>query len=137
MPKKKPLRPMPRFDDEAQEHEFWSTHDSTDYIDWSRAKRVTFGRLKPSTQAISIRGAAVRQPIFGAQACAPHAQRRTRRGNGRETPLWAGWPGAVHQALAVLVEEADGPGAGSARRCHRKRGAVSWSSACGLLLMRA
>ena len=55
MPKKKPLKPMPRFENEAQEQEFWSAHDSTDYVDWSRATRVTFGWLKPSTQTISIR----------------------------------------------------------------------------------
>ena len=55
MPKKKSLRPIPRFENEAQEQEFWSAHDSTDYVDWSRAEPVTFGRLKPSTQTISIR----------------------------------------------------------------------------------
>jgi predicted DNA binding CopG/RHH family protein len=55
MPKNKPLKPIPRFDNEAQEQEFWSTHDSTDYVDWSQATRVTLGRLKPSTQTISIR----------------------------------------------------------------------------------
>jgi hypothetical protein len=54
MPKKKSRKPIPRFDNDAQEHEFWSAHDSTDYVDWSRATRVTFGRLKPSTQTISI-----------------------------------------------------------------------------------
>ena len=55
MPKTKPPKPIPRFDNEAQEQEFWSTHDSTDHVDWSQARRVTFGRLKPSTQTISIR----------------------------------------------------------------------------------
>jgi predicted DNA binding CopG/RHH family protein len=55
MPKKKPLKPIPRFEDEGQEQEFWSTHDSTDYVDWSQATPVKFGRLKPSTQTISIR----------------------------------------------------------------------------------
>jgi predicted DNA binding CopG/RHH family protein len=55
MPKQKVLQPIPRFENEAQEQEFWSTHDSTDYVDWSKAQRVTFGRLKPSTQTISIR----------------------------------------------------------------------------------
>jgi predicted DNA binding CopG/RHH family protein len=55
MPKKKPLKPIPRFDNETQEQEFWSTHDSTDYVDWRKAQRVTFWRLKPSTQTISIR----------------------------------------------------------------------------------
>jgi predicted DNA binding CopG/RHH family protein len=55
MPKKKPLQPIPKFDTEAQEQEFWSAHDSTDYVDWSKAQRITFGRLKPSTQTISLR----------------------------------------------------------------------------------
>jgi predicted DNA binding CopG/RHH family protein len=55
MPKKKPLKRIPTFEDDTQEQEFWSTHDSTDYVDWGPAHRVTFGRLKPSTQTISIR----------------------------------------------------------------------------------
>jgi predicted DNA binding CopG/RHH family protein len=55
MPKRKPLKPIPKFETEAQEQEFWSAHDSTDYVDWNKAQRITFGRLKPSTQTISIR----------------------------------------------------------------------------------
>ena len=55
MPKKQQQKPIPQFKNEAQEQEFWSSHDSTDYVDWSQAQRVTFGRLKPSTQTISIR----------------------------------------------------------------------------------
>jgi len=55
MPKKKPRKLIPTFKDETQEQEFWSSHDSTDYVNWSQAQRVTFGRLKPSTQTISIR----------------------------------------------------------------------------------
>lgn len=55
MPKKKRLKPIPKFENEEQEQEFWATHDSTDYVDWSKAKSVTFGRLKPSTQTISVR----------------------------------------------------------------------------------
>jgi predicted DNA binding CopG/RHH family protein len=55
MPKRKPLKPIPKFETEAQEQEFWSAHDSTDYVGWSEAQRITFGRLKPSTQTISIR----------------------------------------------------------------------------------
>jgi predicted DNA binding CopG/RHH family protein len=54
-PKKKLLKPIPKFDNEAQEQEFWSAHDSTEYVDWSQAQRLTFGQLKPSTQTISIR----------------------------------------------------------------------------------
>jgi predicted DNA binding CopG/RHH family protein len=45
----------PKFKTEAEERKFWETHDSTDYINWSKAKRVRFPNLKPSTTAISIR----------------------------------------------------------------------------------
>ena len=55
MLKKKPRKPIPQFENEAQEQEFWSSHDSTEYVDWRKAQRVTFGRLKPSTQTISLR----------------------------------------------------------------------------------
>jgi predicted DNA binding CopG/RHH family protein len=40
---------------EKSKRKFWETHDSTDYIDWSKAERVRFPNLKPSTTAISIR----------------------------------------------------------------------------------
>ena len=46
---------LPKFLSEKEEAEFWKTHDSTDYIDWSDAKSVTFPKLKPSTQTISLR----------------------------------------------------------------------------------
>jgi predicted DNA binding CopG/RHH family protein len=49
------LKSIPVFKTEAGERKFWETHDSTDYIDWSRAERVRFPNLKPSTTAISIR----------------------------------------------------------------------------------
>jgi predicted DNA binding CopG/RHH family protein len=55
MPKAKPRKPIPRFESEDQEREFWSSHDSTAYVDWSTAKPVTFHPLKPSTKTISIR----------------------------------------------------------------------------------
>jgi CopG antitoxin of type II toxin-antitoxin system len=45
----KKLKPIPTFKTEAQERKFWETHDSTDYIDWSKAERVRFPNLKPST----------------------------------------------------------------------------------------
>jgi hypothetical protein len=51
---KKP-KPIPTFKTEAEERKFWETHDSTDYVDWSKAERVRFPNLKPSTTAISIR----------------------------------------------------------------------------------
>ena len=55
MPKQQQRKPITQFETEAQEQEFWSSHDSTEYVDWRKAQRVTFGRLKPSTQTISIR----------------------------------------------------------------------------------
>lgn len=49
------LKPIPAFKNEAEERKFWETHDSTDYLDWSKAQRVRFPNLKPSTTAISLR----------------------------------------------------------------------------------
>jgi predicted DNA binding CopG/RHH family protein len=51
----KKLKPIPTFKTEADERKFWETHDSTDYVDWSKAECVRFPNLKPSTTAISIR----------------------------------------------------------------------------------
>ena len=42
----KKLKKIPEFANEAEEREFWLTHDTTDYVDWSKAKRVTFPNLK-------------------------------------------------------------------------------------------
>ncbi|MGA2289793.1 BrnA antitoxin family protein [Bradyrhizobium sp.] len=49
------LKSIPSFKSEAEERKFWETHDSTDYIDWSKAEPMRFPNLKPSTMAISIR----------------------------------------------------------------------------------
>jgi predicted DNA binding CopG/RHH family protein len=49
------LKKTPKFKSEAEEVEFWATHDSTEYVDYSKAKRVVFPDLKPSTRTISIR----------------------------------------------------------------------------------
>lgn len=49
------LKKLPAFKTEKEEFKFWSTHDSTDYVDYSKAKRVLFPNLKPSTRTISIR----------------------------------------------------------------------------------
>jgi predicted DNA binding CopG/RHH family protein len=53
--KPKKLKQLPKFASEDEEREFWSAHDSTDYVDWSRATRAEFPNLKPSTTMISIR----------------------------------------------------------------------------------
>jgi predicted DNA binding CopG/RHH family protein len=46
---------LPAFKNEDEEREFWATHDSTEYIDWKRAEKVTFSNLKPSVEKISLR----------------------------------------------------------------------------------
>jgi predicted DNA binding CopG/RHH family protein len=51
----KKLKPIPRFRNEAEERKFWETHDSTNYVDWSKAQRVRLPNLKLSTTAISLR----------------------------------------------------------------------------------
>lgn len=49
------MKKIPSFKTEAEEQAFWATHDSTEYVDWSKAKRVVFPNLKPSTKTISLR----------------------------------------------------------------------------------
>lgn len=49
------LKDIPTFESEDEEREFWATHDSTEYIDWSEASPVHLSKLKPSTQSISLR----------------------------------------------------------------------------------
>ena len=46
---------IPEFASEDEERGFWSAHDSTEFVDWSKATRVTLSSLKPSTKTISIR----------------------------------------------------------------------------------
>jgi predicted DNA binding CopG/RHH family protein len=45
----------PKFSSEAAERRFWETHDSTAYVDWTKAERAVFTQLKPTTRAISLR----------------------------------------------------------------------------------
>lgn len=49
------LKKIPSFANEAQERQFWETHNSTDYVDWSKAQRASFPNLKLSTTSISLR----------------------------------------------------------------------------------
>ena len=53
MPRK--LKRIPTFRDEEAERAFWASHDATEYLDLSRARRVVFPNLKPSTETISLR----------------------------------------------------------------------------------
>jgi predicted DNA binding CopG/RHH family protein len=49
------MKRIPRFSNEAEERNFWDSADSTEYIDWKKAKRIIFPKLKPSLKTISIR----------------------------------------------------------------------------------
>lgn len=53
--KKPEPKPIPTFATEAEEREFWETHDTTAYVDWRHGRRATFPELKPSTTTISLR----------------------------------------------------------------------------------
>jgi len=46
---------IPKFKNEDEERKFWETQDSTEFIDWKQAKKVTFSKLKPSVKKISLR----------------------------------------------------------------------------------
>jgi predicted DNA binding CopG/RHH family protein len=49
------MKKMPEFRSEEAEREFWATHDSSEYIDWSQAKRRKLPKLRPSLRTISLR----------------------------------------------------------------------------------
>jgi hypothetical protein len=44
------LKPIPKFHDEAEERAFWESHDSANYMDFSKARRVRFPNLKLSEE---------------------------------------------------------------------------------------
>jgi hypothetical protein len=93
MPKPKPAhKPIPSFKSEEAEREFWTTADSSEYVDWSAARAVRFPSLRPSTTAISVRLpdtllaelkilANERDCCFRASSAASADQRMTRRSN--------------------------------------------------------
>jgi predicted DNA binding CopG/RHH family protein len=53
----KSLKPIPKFPGESEERAFWESpeNDSTEYVDWSKAKLAVFPKLRPSTETISLR----------------------------------------------------------------------------------
>ncbi|MDL1985871.1 MAG: BrnA antitoxin family protein [Deltaproteobacteria bacterium] len=46
---------MPKFKSEDKERNFWATADSTEYVDWEKARRTVLPNLKPSLKKISLR----------------------------------------------------------------------------------
>jgi predicted DNA binding CopG/RHH family protein len=51
----KSIKTIPEFKTEAEEREFWESHDSSDYLDWGKADAVRLPNLKASTKTISLR----------------------------------------------------------------------------------
>jgi predicted DNA binding CopG/RHH family protein len=49
------MKTIPKFENEAEERKFWESHDSTEYLDWSKAKKINLPNLKPSSTSISLR----------------------------------------------------------------------------------
>ena len=47
-------KPVPNFADESEERAYWERTDSTDHVDWSRARTAAFPNLRLSTKAISL-----------------------------------------------------------------------------------
>ena len=39
---------IPKFKNEEEERTFWDAHDSTEYVDWTKGKRVTLSSQKSS-----------------------------------------------------------------------------------------
>ena len=52
---KRVLKRIPTFTSEAEEQEFWASADSTEYVDWPKARVLRFPNLRPTTTAISVR----------------------------------------------------------------------------------
>ena len=55
MRKRSVSKPLPAFASEAEEREFWETHDTSPYFDSKQARSAVFPNLKPSTETISLR----------------------------------------------------------------------------------
>ena len=49
------MKDIPKFKSEDEERQFWAEHDSTEFVDWSKAQRGVLSNLKPSTKTISLR----------------------------------------------------------------------------------
>lgn len=48
-------KPIPEFQNEEEERQFWAEQDSTEYLNWEEASPARFPNLKPSTRVISLR----------------------------------------------------------------------------------
>jgi predicted DNA binding CopG/RHH family protein len=49
------MKRIPNFKSADEEQKFWASAESTDYIDWKKARRTILPNLKPSLKTISLR----------------------------------------------------------------------------------
>ncbi len=49
------MKTIPKFTTQEEEQTFWQNHDSTEFLDWEKAKKVKLPNLKKSTKTISLR----------------------------------------------------------------------------------
>jgi predicted DNA binding CopG/RHH family protein len=49
------MKKIPDFKNEDEERDFWAEADSSEYIDWKKAKKIVLSNLKPSVKTISLR----------------------------------------------------------------------------------
>ena len=48
------IKTIPTFKNEDEEIEFWNENDSTEYIDWDKARVVSFPNLEPSKKNVTL-----------------------------------------------------------------------------------
>jgi predicted DNA binding CopG/RHH family protein len=48
-------KPIPEFNSEDEEREYWAEQDSSEILDWKQAQRAIFPNLKPTLKSISLR----------------------------------------------------------------------------------
>ncbi len=46
----KPDKKIPSFKNELEERAFWESNDSTEFLDWTKAKLETLPKLKPNSE---------------------------------------------------------------------------------------
>jgi len=65
--KVKKLKQIPNFKTEDEERAFWDKADSTEYIDWSKAKHISFPNLRltkwPKNKKQSVIASEAKQSI--------------------------------------------------------------------------
>ncbi|OHD80329.1 MAG: hypothetical protein A3J97_05560 [Spirochaetes bacterium RIFOXYC1_FULL_54_7] len=47
------MKELPTFRNEDEERQFWSEHDSTEFVDWTKSRQAVFPDLKLSTKTDS------------------------------------------------------------------------------------